>query len=72
MEGILLYLRPVPRLPLIGQLMEGLFHMGEVQDEVSVEVNEANKRSNLSHIFGGWPFLNPCDFDQIHFYLSLR
>ena len=65
-EGGLAGRRPVPREVFLGEVEERAGDIGVVRDEMSVEVGEAEKRTNVFHLGWGGPTCDSIELDGVH------
>jgi len=66
LEGLLIFLWPVPLAILAGEIIQWACNIGEVRDEGSVEITEAEEAVNILDAGGGWPLGDPLNLDWIH------
>ena len=69
-EGGLTSGGPVPRQVFLGEVNERSGDIGVVRNKASVEVGEAEERSDVFDFLGGGPACNTIQFDRIHGKLS--
>ena len=57
---------PGPGAAFLGEVKEGTSNIGEVRDELPVEVGEAHKGADISEFFGGGPGENTIQLYSVH------
>ena len=70
-EGSLLEGGPIPWLILLGQKVERSDNMGEVRDELTIEICKPEERVNAFDRGRGFPVVNSSQFDRVHHNVSL-
>ncbi len=65
-KSLLFSQAPDPSLGFVGEGIEGVGNIGEVMDELPIEVHKAKEGLDLLYLCWGRPFCDSMDLHQIH------